>query len=316
MIFLHLLVRLLQLPDHEEIFHRDLATVRGVRSVEGVWRYTLRIFLMFLLVTCIAMVIAYLAVRDVYPVDEILVVGFFTLLAIVALTYYTEFIIDIASLGFSIGLVNREVIANRLDLLRLAVGDESSVVRAKHGVAVVRTWRLAVVWIVMRIMVLLILLIFACLFLYIVWMTEVPVLSAWQPALGWAIVGIFVLPFVLIEPVWRLRLLSALGVAISARVHSRTSSVLAAIAAWFGYGIARSTLTSTLYVPVFLVGNLIYDLIAGDGEDFSRVEQAQNVLFLIYIPLVTVVALVGIYWFYRVSREFLLRNTATYLVRQ
>jgi len=145
-----------------------------------------------------------------------------------------DIILDFACLVFAINSIGGEISAGRWDLLRMTPLPEERIVEAKHGIAQVRAWRVMAVVLFARVATVMLIL-FNTFVLPPVLGVSGPLADIFRyeffnPLLVLITAVIFLAVYV-IEPVWRMRALTAVGVAISARVHSLVFALLAAFAA-------------------------------------------------------------------------------------
>ncbi len=145
-----------------------------------------------------------------------------------------DLILDFASLIFALNSIGGEVSAGRWDLLRLTPINEGRIIGAKHGLAQVRAWRVMALVLYTR---------FAAVALILLHAFLLPVLVGDAPSiftsfrydfsntlLALVTAAIFLAIYV-IEPLWRMRAMTAVGIAISARVYSIVFALLTAFAA-------------------------------------------------------------------------------------
>ncbi len=173
-----------------------------------------------------------------------------------------DIILDFACLVFAINSIGGEISAGRWDLLRMTPLREERVVEAKHGLAQVRAWRVMAVVLYARI---------ATVILILLNVLVLPVLldvsgllvdmfrfEFFNPLLLLFTVAIFLAVYV-IEPTWRMRALTAVGVAISARVHNIVFSLLAAFAAIVAIWISQAVIMG-------VIGWITIQFVAGSYE--------------------------------------------------
>jgi hypothetical protein len=158
-------------------------------------------------------------------------------------------ILDFACLVFSITSIGGEVSDGRWDLLRMTPLREESIVSAKHGLAQVRAWRVmaVVLWMRMAAVILLLLhgFLLPVLFGGYFFLEDIFRYDFFNPLTLLVVIGITLAIYV-IEPVWRMRALSALGVAISARVFNLVYGFLTAFAVTVGVWISQAIIMLAL----------------------------------------------------------------------
>ncbi len=169
--------------------------------------------------------------------------SYFNLLAtiqnVAAITFVisiaADFFIDLISMTFTITAISGEINVKHWDLVRLSLLDRESIIKAKHAIANIRVWRMmAVVWLLRCLT--------AALF---VLMYFIPTQYDGRPLISNVLRSLVTNPFevifvfatlitfaaiYLIEPKWRMSAQTALGLAISARMHNTLNAGLAALA--------------------------------------------------------------------------------------
>jgi hypothetical protein len=159
--------------------------------------------------------------------------GYFIVWLMLA-TIGLNFIQDFASFIFSLNSIGGEVRAGRWELLRMTPIVEEHIVAAKHSLAQVRAWRVMAVVLCARIATVLLILLHV--FLLPVVIGDGPDTFGgfrydfFNSSLALISVGIFLTIYV-IEPLWRMRAVTAVGIAISARVYTVAFALLTAFAA-------------------------------------------------------------------------------------
>lgn len=319
------MIRLLGLPSNP-LFRFELLSVRGVRTVRGVWISTIYNIVLILSVTLI--IIAGLgsvdAIRDDEPIYFIfLIMGYIFLI----INFYTSFLPDFGSIFYSLGALNADISGERIDVMRLAIG-EYEIIKAKHGVVTVRAWRLVLTWMASRFAALLSLLIGSLMALAdpeiqqdimqsllnselapTVFSEALIVAAIWIPL---SIISAIV--FLVFEPIWRMRTITALGVLISARTENRLMAFLFGVFGVFGMLMALGMLVSVVSIPLSL----------GLGFMITYVESMNNPNLLILlariaiyagIPLLTIFTIIATYFFYRWVRNWLLKEAVKALFR-
>jgi hypothetical protein len=145
-----------------------------------------------------------------------------------------DLILDFASLLFALNSIAGEVNARRWDLLRLSPVREDRIVAAKHGLAQVRAWRVMALVLYTRSAAVVLILLHTFLLPFFVGGGS-DIFNAFRyeffnTLLALVIAAIFLAIYV-VEPLWRMRAMTAVGIAISARVYSITFAFLTAFAA-------------------------------------------------------------------------------------
>ena len=169
--------------------------------------------------------------------------------------------LDFVSISSALGSIHGEITAGRWDLLRLTLLPNRQIVAAKHAAAQVRVWRATMLITALRTATVLIgtlnLLLLAFNDSY--FMRGVS-FGEWISLLVLLLTGGVVCAVYLLEPLWRMRALTALGVAISARTDHATSAALLGIGAIAVLWIAQIMLLifllaglSMLFLPLGLI---------------------------------------------------------------
>ncbi len=175
-----------------------------------------------------------------------MIVTFFLLV----LSLLWALVTDFAAMTSGLGSINREITAGRWDLLRLTPLKDDQLIAARHGTVQVRVWRWMMVVIALRLAAVLIALV-----------SLMVALLRDRPASGqsWGDFFIVLLMFVvgglllLLEPFWRMRTVTALGIAVSMRAHTSVSAVLLAGGAIFALWLLQGFIAFSIAVIVALV---------------------------------------------------------------
>lgn len=158
------------------------------------------------------------------------------LIILAGLSLLATVLLDYASITASLNVISGEINSGTWDLLRLTAAREGELVLAKHAVAQLRAWRT-----MLRVIGLRIAAVLTAVFIVIREYTfATPYLTVQESITFFlfnlapfaALSGVFIL-----EPLWRMRAMTALGMVISARVQDAASASLVAIgmvlALWF-----------------------------------------------------------------------------------
>jgi hypothetical protein len=189
-------------------------------------------------------------------------------LLLIAATLLASLLLDYRCMTTAVGSINGEVAARRWDLLRLTSLENAQIVAAKYGVAQVRVWRLMALIIGGRIAVALTVGLTEAVLMMT--STEAPARSSGEivSVLLGQLVVVVVMTIYVIEPFWRMRTVTALGMAISTRAQQHALSVLVAIGAlaalWLAQGVILAAMAlgvSVIFVPLALVEYSINGLI-------------------------------------------------------
>lgn len=304
--------RVLALPDDNVIFQREIAGVRWIGSVSGVGRYAL-IALAIVGGVVLLAVGAVVVLLRVYEDDVSSVV-------MLPLNLMSSFgnlrgVFELAAVFYGVGLISNERTAGRLDLIRMAIG-EQAFVEAKHALTVVRTWRIAAFYVIGQMLGVLGVALLGLLTLFD---------PEWQAyygvdlsGFGWLLLLIGT-PIVLgaaviaaLVPIWQMRALAALSVNISARTENRGGAIALGIVGW----VLINTVLGVIYIALYLPWIVGFIGFVATEPDVS--EQTLLTLGLlggsVVLPLYALLVVFVIYHFYRVVRRRLLRNTVHLLV--
>jgi hypothetical protein len=196
-------------------------------------------------------------------------------------------LLDLVCLVFTINTINGEIIAGRWDLLGLTSLTAEQIVYAKYAVGQLRAWRMMLIVTGVR---------FAVALLAVVSFVINILRWGWRENFVNTIqfILIFALFFAiyLIEPLWRLRAMTALGMAISVHTRSVVSSVLAGLfgtlAVWLSQGV--------IFAGIIFVFSL-----------FARgTYQSESLACLLFLACGTVA--LAVYNYYRLLGRYCLRR--------
>lgn len=227
--------------------------------------------------------------------DFVLGLGVVSLLASLALDY--------TCMAASLGSVKGELSAGRWDLLRLTTLTAAQIVASKHGVAQLRVWRMMILIIGLRAGIWLIL---GVNFVFVFFRPRGLGLTLEESLLTLAATVMLaaVLLIYIVEPFWRARAVTALGVAISARTRHGSSAVLAAggsvAALWLGQGfiaIAMMIGFTLLLLPL------------------ASLEVAAYQVSLIAPIMLVLVLFLIVYGFYSLVQTWSLRRAERWIAR-
>jgi hypothetical protein len=218
-----------------------------------------------------------------------------------ALSFLASLALDYTSMTSALGSINGEIIAGRWDLLRISLITIPQIVAAKHGAAQVRAWRLMVTIIALRLAVLLMGVISILLIL-----VHTGTFAFIRPAdliLELSLVIAFGLVY-LIEPWWRMRTVTALGVAISARTRAPVSAVLAAGGMVFGIWLLQGLIVFALALALTII------IVPLAFAEYSVLETS-IIAPLMFIALVVVT----VYGFYSIIQVWGLRRAERWIAQ-
>ncbi|RMF82325.1 MAG: hypothetical protein D6737_02260 [Chloroflexi bacterium] len=217
--------------------------------------------------------------------------------------------LDFGCLLFAINSINGEHISGRWDLLCLSLLTEDDIIQAKYALAQVRAWRVMVFIRAMRIVSFIVFLLLLFVVPFIegdgddLWVSiaDFFVESPYEAFISLAILMTF-WGYYLIDPVWRLRALTAVGIAVSARTRRIVFAILLAFAAMLAVWFLQAVLTGLFF---WIVSLMFRDSGGGDAA-------AGLTVWLFFQS----VFIVGTYLFYSSVRDFSLRKALLWAFRE
>ena len=293
---------LYRLTPHARLNHNPLFALETRRIIWGYSAKTLTDYSLFIVgVTCAFIILAWLVIRlgERYPSR----LNDFSL-ALLALSLFASLLLDYRCISTALDSINGEVAARRWDLLRLTTLDHHQIVAAKYGAAQVRVWRLLMLITALRLGVVLTVGLSTLIF-----MVQDSVGVARTPGetisnLLAQLVLVVVAMIYVAEPFWRMRMVTALGMAISARAQRHTSSVLVGIGALAALWLAQGVILAALSIGVSVV---IMPL--------ALVEYSANGLIFCSPAIFLIVVFVAFYGLYSSVRVWSLRRAVRWAAR-
>jgi hypothetical protein len=218
-----------------------------------------------------------------------------TFYLIFSLTFVSLWL-DMACLRGSIRAINSEVLSGRWDLLRLTPIRIQTILSAKHAASQLRTWRTLAAVIGMRAALVLIMLLWVPFSL-----NEVTYGLRYTQSIppAYVVVLVYAVPLglvLMIEPLWRMRAVTALGVAVSALTRDHTGAWLLGVAAVFVVWLGHL---------VVLVGVAI----SWGMFSFMFVLGSSWLSFLCLVPVGVSIFTLAAYGYYLVVRTWAIRRT-------
>jgi len=224
-------------------------------------------------------------------------------------------LLDMTSMRTTLNSISGEVITGRWELLRLTLLSVGGIVNAKHHIAQLRVWRLAFVVICLRLatIMLMFLLVFVLPYLspgYNYNLESFLFLIETEPHSAGLVMLIIVLTLgiYVIEPLWRMKAVTALGMAISSYTLDLPFAALLAVLGVFGMWVAQLMVIVALSMGLG-AGFNIFIMQAILDVDVS------NFAWLLYFLLSGLVMAVTIYGFYAILQAWGLRRSLTRLAR-
>jgi hypothetical protein len=223
---------------------------------------------------------------------------------LLAISFLASLALDFTSMSSSLGSISGDVITRRWELLRLSLVTTAQIVAAKHGVAQVRAWRSMIFIIALRVAVLIALLIsYFITMLYQNALYPMMPTDVWNEIVAGAIILVLGILYAL-EPWWRMRTVTALGVAISARARQPTSSVLAATGAIFGLWLLQGI------VAFVVIGCISVIILPMTLMEYSISQ------FIFCSPLVILALIITtVYGFYSIVQTWSLRRAERWVAQ-
>jgi hypothetical protein len=199
--------------------------------------------------------------------------------------------------------ISGEVVAGRWELLRLTMLTGRQIVAAKHGAAQARTWRLASVIVAVRLASMLMI----ALTVPITFLDQRGIFTGMPllPFIFAALAGGGVALIFSLEPLWRMRAVTALGVAASARASQPLSTVLVAIGTLAAFWLGQGMVVAALFFGAGLMITPLAMLEAALGQG------------VIFSPLFLLAAVfLMVYGYYSLVQTFALRRAERFAIRR
>ena len=287
-------------PTHP-ILERETRRMRWIQRAGSPQRYSLWIFL-FVIGGVLALYVGWVALKWLNPYRSLYFGWFVDTTSgfagvLVLASFFAGLLLDYLSMTAALSSISREMVAGTWDLLRLTLLREGELVLAKHTAAQLRAWRATMALVGLRVAVGLLLLVLqiagSIVYRYPLGLglQSNPLLFLLSNLFPFAaLFGVYIL-----EPVWRMRAVTAVGMSISARHTEGTSSMLVGIGMllllWLIQLIVAVAVIAGLTVLMFTVAAF------GTGAFCFPV-----VLFLVISPTV--------YGFYSIIKTWGLRQVA------
>lgn len=208
-------------------------------------------------------------------------------------------LVDCGSIAVSVGSINSELLTGRWDLLRLTLLRIERMILAKHGTAQIRAWRLMALVVGVRVgaVALLVFLYTSPIFI------SVPIyVDPLEALFGYLIIGALSLIFI-VEPLWRMRALTAVGLVISSRMHSSMATILMAA----GYVFALWIVEGFVFGVVAIAMSWLFG--------FGALVTADLLWFFCFAPFFVGIVYVAIWGFYHIVETWALRRAGHTLAR-
>ncbi len=223
----------------------------------------------------------------------------FTLLLIIVGILANAYI-DFVSLGASMTAINGEVVSGRWDLLRLSGMREGYFTVSKHGIAQLKAWRSVMNVVGMRLAAGVSGLLLGLSVLAPEFSLGVSTLNDTLIAVS-SLLALIVFAIVFaLEPIWRMRTITAVGLYVSTRTRNPSYSPLLGFALVFLIWVAQFFIFSALGMAV---GMLFFPMF------FFLTD-----ITVIFLPLIALLVAAAVYGFYLIIQQWCLRRVARSLV--
>jgi hypothetical protein len=293
--------RLSHLAPHKRLsqnplFNLEVRRIRWGVSEKHLWRFSARWLII------VSAIVLPLWLLSALPNPVRTGVNDFVLLLVI-ISFLAGLALDYTCMAAALGSINGELSAGRWDLLRLTSLTIPQIIAAKHGAAQLRAWRMMILVMGLRLAIWLVLGINFVLLLSQPWGLGMTTVEAFTTLVAALMLALLFLIFV-IEPFWRMRAVTALGVAISARARHSTSGVLAAggfvAALWLGQGFVVVAVMLAISMTLLPLGAL---------------ETAAYQVVFVAPALLVVVILLTVYGYYSVIQTWGLRRAERWIAR-
>lgn len=281
------------------LFKYETRLVKWGGSVEALQQTSFRVLAVACVTVPLLWILTSLATYGTGNADYALDNSGLIVSLVAILGFLLNFALDYYCLSAALPAFSGEVLAGRWDLLRLTPITVREIIAVKHAIVQVRAWRMMMIVIAVRVASVLI-----TVFHVVLWLAgelllpeeRLLLLASALPALG------LVLLYV-IEPWWRMRAVTALGLALSARMYSPTSLWLTAIGATLLVWILQMVFTFGVFCG--LSGFLAFpmSLIAADTSSGG----AMALFWMLAFMFVFVGA--AVYGYYAVLKDWSQRRT-------
>lgn len=181
-----------------------------------------------------------------------------------------NFLLDMVCLAMSLNSISGDINRGHWDLLRLTPLRETEIISAKHAFVQIRSWRMTMWVIGLRIGIVVLVLLHLSIIPYLDEyennffedlsrsFMEYPV----EVSSSLFILSIFTIIY-LVEPLWRMRALTALGMAISARIHNLVFSTLAGLGSLIAVWISQAMIMGGIIWGLFAILPGVNEAITG-----------------------------------------------------
>ena len=219
---------------------------------------------------------------------------------------FLDIILDFICLQGAAKTISGEIAAGRWDLLRLTALSESGIVRAKHAGVRLRVWRATLIVASVRVSTISLLLLGGLIVPFILFGRGPLADNFFSGLIYEPVVTILALVVVavtgvvyVVEPFWRARAMTALGMVLSAYIQSVPMALLAGLGVIFAVWLLQ----------IIIVIALVLGLGIGLGTVFSPLMIGSSALAVgLYLLISCVITAVTIYGFYSLVQTWSLRR--------
>lgn len=206
-------------------------------------------------------------------------------------------LIDVVGVLVSVGSINRQRTTGHWDLLLLTTMNAHQVMQAKHVVTQVQAWRIFTVVFSLRLTTVLLFLVQAFFFEH-TWDNQTMLEDFLEYATGEPVHALLLLILAglffgcyLIEPFWRLRTVTALGMWVSARINRVTSALLGGFA-----------LIPFIWLSQGFVLYILYRVMVTSADSLNTFSYSESRIIL-FILFWTFVFVMTVYFYYYALRR-------------
>lgn len=210
------------------VFDYEIRHVRGLRTAHDLRRYA-KVVLLAVLVAIVGLAVVLRLAYGTRTAGQVNFYGNYYLMIVFA-NVGLSVASDLINVLLTVLRVNRDVTASQWDVLRLTNLGETKILQAHYAVAQIRAWRLLPVEMAFRVLA-------VVLFpLFVVLETSLRSQFGVMTVLSFVVLGGFVSVFMLfgrglfsllciLEPIWRMQALVALGVAVAMQFRNLNSAI-------------------------------------------------------------------------------------------
>lgn len=198
-------------------------------------------------------------------------------------------LLDMLAMLGAVNSINGEITSGRLDLLRLTQMGEVAIINAKHMAGQVRVWRVTLVLVSMRVTILFLMLVHITILPYWFGRNYTVLNSVFDslrvnpiPTVFFVISFFLLWSIFIIEPLLRMPAMTALGIALSSRVHNASLGLLAGMLGIMVVWLAQAFIVGGMVglLMLFLAG--VRDFILAFGALFIACLLLGGMVYLFY----------------------------------